>query len=123
MVFMAFRPVKLHDLRDLLQLFLQAAQGAAEGLHAVGCSASSLRRDSVASGDEKAANEIGSLPGVQARLHQVFAQAGEISLGEFFDVGMLCLCHLLFSRSESTCWPYPLNLRRDGRIEVADLIR
>ncbi len=72
----------LHDLCDLLQLLLEAAQGAAEGFHSECGRAGGLRGDPVAAGGEKAADEIGGLPGVEARLHQILTQSVEIGFGK-----------------------------------------
>jgi len=99
------RVVKLHDLRDLLELFLQTWQRAGDRLHSEGRSAGVLGGDAVAASSKEAADQIGGLPGVEARLHQVFTQTGEIGFGKSFDMGVLGLCHLLLLFPSSPAVP------------------
>jgi hypothetical protein len=106
------RVVKLHDLRDLLELFLQAWQRAGDRLHPECGGAGVLCGDAVAASSKETTDQIGGLPGVEARLHQVFAQTSEVGFGKPFDVGCLTLCHLLL--------PFPSSLSGPRSLEMLD---
>jgi hypothetical protein len=87
----------LHDIGEFFELFLNALQGAAAELQTRGCFAGCVIGDAVAATGEKAADEIGGLPGVEAGLQEIVAQAGEICFGKFFNRKLLWFCgHLPF---------------------------
>ena len=75
----------LHDVGELFELFLEARQGAAAELQAGGCLARCVVGDAVASAGEEAADEVGSLPGIEAGLQEIVAQTGEIGFSKFFN--------------------------------------
>jgi len=91
----------LHDERELLELCLQTFQGATDGLHTGGSFAGVLRGDAIASGSQKAADQIGRLPGIEAGFHQLFAQPSEVGVGEHFDMAFSYLRHASLPRATS----------------------
>src|SRR5258708_4585634 len=64
----------LHHQGELLELFLHALDRAAYGLDARGGIACLVAGDSVAAAGEEGADEVGSLPGIQAGAHELLAK-------------------------------------------------
>ena len=88
----------LHDESELFELFLDALQGAATKLQPGGSFARCVVRDAVAAAGEEAADEVGGLPGVEAGLQEIFAKAGEVGFGKFFNRKLLWFCRHCLSR-------------------------
>ncbi len=79
----------LHDEGELFELFLDALQGAAAEFQTRSGLPRCVIGDAVAAAREEAADEIGGLPGVEAGLQEIVAQAGEIGFGKFFNRKLL----------------------------------
>src|SRR5260370_4704938 len=85
----------LHHHCEFFELFLYALQGAAAGFETGGCLARCVVGDAVAAAGEEAADQVGGLPGVEARLQEIFAQAGKIGFSKFFNPVFFFFCHCL----------------------------
>ena len=79
---------------EFFEFGLEALERAAVGVHVERSGPGLLSGDTIAVGGKEAANEFGSLPGVEASFEEFFTQTGEIGFGELFDLGLLCVLHL-----------------------------
>ena len=63
-----------------------------------GCLARCVIGDAVAVAGEKAADQVGSLPRVEAGLQEIFSQAGEVGFSKFFNRKLLWFCRHYLTR-------------------------
>jgi len=91
---------RLHDQRELFQLFLHGFERAADGFDARRGDARGVGGDTIAASGEEAADERGRLPAIDARFAYLFAKAIEIGCRKLFDhLALLDVCHgLLLSQ-------------------------